>query len=202
MKEKISLDICNDWISRGFFKETNKNSSPLVAFDWIKKNDNSFLVDFNSNIDLKDGIVDTFLFQNLMDFLAKNKFSNILGLRNTGYLQNPSPLWTEKIKDISNDNNIEYDEYIVDRWPEPMPSFEVPIDTFILRYSYDEYSPIDKFASSNAMFSNFMARTNWSEHFKSSQSSDLVKWKKFKKYRVIVLVSDVESIILHEEHER
>ena len=78
MKEKISLDICNDWVSRGFFKETNKNSSPLVAFDWIKKDDDSFLVDFNSNIDLKDGIVDTFLFQNLMDFLVKNKFSNIL----------------------------------------------------------------------------------------------------------------------------
>ena len=202
MKEKISLDICNDWVSRGFFKETNKNSSPLVAFDWIKKDNNSFLVDFNSNIDLKDGIVDTFLFQNLMDFLVKNKFSNILGLRNTGYLQNPSPLWTEKIKDISNDNNIEYDEYIVDRWPEPIPSFEGLSDTFILRYSYDEYSPIDKFASSNAMFSNFMARTNWSENFKSSQNSDLTEWKKFKKYRVIVLVSDIESVVLHEEHER
>ena len=198
MKEDISVDICNDWISRGFFKESNKNCSPLVAFDWIEQNDTSYLIDFNTNIDLKDSIVDTFLFDNFIDFLNSNNYKNVLGLRNTGYLGNPSKKWTSKLKDSLQDSNIEYDEFLVNRWPEPMPVFEVDDELFMLRYSFDEYSPIDKFASSNQMFANFMSRTNWSEKFKASQ--DLDEWKGHQKYRVIVLINDNQSLLLHNEY--
>lgn len=198
MKEEISIQICNEWISRGFFKETNKNCSPLVAFDWIEDEHKSYLVDFNTNIDLKDNIVDTFLFNHFIDFLLSNNYKNVLGLRNTGYLSNPSKKWTSKLKECLGNHNIEYDEFLVNRWPEPMPNFEVDYELFMLRYSFDEYSPIDKFASSNRMFENFISRTNYSENFKSNQNSDL---SNYQKYRVIVLINDCENIILHNQYE-
>ena len=198
MKEEISIQICDEWISRGFFKETNKNCSPLVAFDWIEDENKSYLVDFNTNIDLKDNIVDTFLFNDFIDFLLKNNYKNVLGLRNTGYLSNPSKKWTSKLKDSLENNNIEYDEFLVNRWPEPMPKFEVDFELFMLRYSFDEYSPIDKFASSNQMFENFISRTNYSENFKSNQNSDL---SGHQKYRVIVLINNCGNIILHNQYE-
>ena len=198
MKEEISIQICDEWISRGFFKETNKNCSPLVAFDWIEDEHKSYLVDFNTNIDLKDNIVDTFLFNNFIDFLLTNNYKNVLGLRNTGYLSNPSKKWTSKLKDSLENNNIEYDEFLVNRWPEPMPKFEVDFELFMLRYSFDEYSPIDKFASSNQMFENFISRTNYSENFKSNQNTDL---SDYQKYRVIVLINNCGNIILHNQYE-
>ena len=145
---------------------------------------------------MKDCIVDTFLFDDLIDFLNSNNYKNVLGLRNTGYLSNPSKKWTSKLKDSLQDSNIEYDEFLVGRWPEPMPVFEVDDDLFMLRYSFDEYSPIDKFASSNNMFSNFISRTNYSNNFKLMDD-----FKDVQKSRVIVLGSDIESILLHKPYD-
>ena len=196
MKEKTCIEICNQWISKGFYRETNKNCSPLIAFDWIEENGKSFIVDFNTNIDLTDSIIDTFLFEELLRFLKKNQFSNVLGIRNTGYLNNPSRGWTSKLKQVLDEADIEYDEYLVGRWPEPMPDFEVNDDLFMLRYSFDEYSPIDKFASSNNMFANFISRTNHSNNFKLMDDFTGVQ-----KSRVIVLCSDIESILLHEPYD-
>ena len=79
-----------------------------------------------------------------------------------------------------------------------MPKFEVDSELFMLRYSFDEYSPIDKFASSNQMFENFISRTNYSENFKSNRNTDL---SDYQKYRVIVLINNCGNIILHNQYE-
>ena len=58
---------------------------------------------------------------------------------------------------IINTNNSDYDEYTVPPWPMSIPSFDVPENVFILRYSYDEYSEIDKFASVKVLFKQLLA---------------------------------------------
>ena len=156
MLESISLDIANYWTSNDFLTESNKNCGTLVAFDWRKK----YLSEINTNIDLSELEVKKFKFDVFVEFLKKNNFTFVLGLRNISYTKNPSPEWTDKFKEILKSNEIDYDEYIVDNWPAPIPEFDVPDNIFILRYTYDEYSKIDKFAAHNSLFRNWLKKTD------------------------------------------
>ena len=76
----------------------------------------------------------------------------MLGFRNNEFFHNPSVIWTDKFKDILKSNEMEYDEYITDKWPSPIPDFDVPDNVFVLRYAYDEYCKVDKLASSSYSF--------------------------------------------------
>ena len=151
MIESVSLEIANYWTSNDFLTESNKNCGTLVAFDWR----DDYLTEINTNIDLKGLECDNFKFGIFVDFLKKNNFTFVLGLRNIEFEDNPSwsspanpsSEWTDKFKEILKSNEIDYDEYIVDNWPAPIPEFDVPDNIFILRYTYDEYSKIDKFAA-------------------------------------------------------
>ena len=184
--EEISLDIANYWTSNDFLTESNDRCGTLVAFDWI----DDYLTKINTNIDLDDLELDNFKFDELVDFLKKGKFTFVLGLRNIDYDHNPSAKWTDKLKEILKSNDIDYDEYIISKWPAPIPEFDVPDNIFILRYTYDEYSKIDKFAAINILFTNFIKNSDWKKYYK-----DIVS---VKKKRVIVFCSDIENLILHE----
>ncbi len=178
MLESISLEISNYWTSNDFLTESNKNCGTLVAFDWR----DDYLTEINTNIDLDELECDNFKFDKLIEFLNRNNFTFVLGLRNI--VHDPSEEWT----------GIEYDEYVVDCWPSPIPEFDVPDNIFILRYSYDENSKIDKFASTQFLFKDFMIKSDWEKYYKDVDSKE--------KTRVIVLCSDVENIILHDMYIR
>ena len=190
MLESISLDIANYWTSNDFLTESNKNCGTLVAFDWRKK----YLSEINTNIDLSDLEVDNFKFDIFVDFLKKNNFTFVLGLRNIEFEYNPSSEWTDKLKETLKSNSMDYDEYVVDEWPSPIPEFDVPDNIFILRYSYDPYSKIDQFASVNLLFRNWLKKSDWEEYYKDS--------KIVERTRVIVLCSDIENLILHESFDK
>ena len=183
MLESVSLDISNYWTSNDFLTESNKNCGTLVAFDWVE----GYLTEINTNIDLSDLELDGFKFDDFVDFLKNNNFNHVLGLRNVAFEDNPSPEWTDKLKEILKSNDIDYDEYLVDHWPLRIPEFDVPDNIFILRYSYDEYSRIDQFASSQYLFENFM-KSNWEKYYK-----DIVS---IEKDRVIVFCNDIENLVL------
>jgi hypothetical protein len=187
MIEKISLDIANYWTSNDFLTESNKNCGTLVAFDW--KDD--YLTEINTNIYLRKAECENFKFDVLVEFLKKNNFTFVLGLRNVIHSEeNPSPEWTDKLKEILKSNDIDYDEYIVQSWPSPIPEFDVPDNIFILRYSYDEYSKIDQLAAYQNYFETFIKESDWEEYYKKIEDGD--------RMRVIVLCSDIENLILHE----
>ena len=189
MLESVSLEIANHWSQEDFVTEVNKNCGTLVAFDWVE----DFLADINTNIDLSELEVNNFKFDTLVDFLKKNNFTFVLGLRNITWSEkNPSPEWTDKLKEILKSNDIDYDEYIVQVWPSPVPEFDVPDNIFILRYSYDEYSKIDQLASSSYSFKSWIEESDWEKYYKN------IKFEK--KSRVVVFVSDIENLILHERY--
>jgi len=193
--ESVSLEIANYWTSNGFLTETNKNCGTLVAFDWIEEEGEYYLTEINTNIDLGDLEVDNFKFDIFVEFLKKNNFDFVLGLRNNEFFHNPSVIWTDKFKDILKSNEMEYDEYIVDRYPSPIPEFDVPDNIFILRYSYDEFSKIDKFASTPSLFKDFM-ENSWKRYYKDTYWMKDILSKD--KTRVIVLCSDIEDLVLKE----
>jgi hypothetical protein len=188
--ESVSLEIANYWTSNGFLTETNKNCGTLVAFDWIEEEGEYYLTEINTNIDLGDLEVDNFKFDIFVEFLKKNNFDFVLGLRNNEFFHNPSVIWTDKFKDILKSNEMEYDEYIVDRYPSPIPEFDVPDNIFILRYSYDEFSKIDGFASNQFLFEEFIKKSDWEEYYKEIEDGD--------RMRVIVFCSDIENFVLKE----
>lgn len=186
MKETKSLEIANYWTSNDFLTESNKNCGPLVAFDWV----DDYLSEINTNIDLNKTECENFKFDTFVDFLKDNNFNHVLGLRNVAFEDNPSPAWTDKLKKSLKSNEIEYDEYVVDSWPSPIPEFDIPDNIFILRYSYDEYSKIDQLAAYQNNFETFIKESDWEEYYKKIEDGD--------RMRVIVLCSDIENLILHE----
>ena len=189
MLESISLDIANYWTSNDFLTETNKSCGTFVAFDWRE----GYLTEINTNIDLDTSEFENFKFDTFVDFLKKNNFTFVLGLRNTFFKNNPSPEWTNKIKEVLKFNEINYDEYIIGSWPTPIPEFDVLDSVFILRYSYDEYCQVDQLASSQYLFENFM-KSNWEKYYKDIVSTE--------KNRVIVFCNDIENLILHESFDK
>jgi hypothetical protein len=184
--ESVSLDIINYWTSNDFLTEANKNCGTLVAFDW--KDD--YLTEINTNIDLGELESKNFKFDELIEFLKKNNFTFVLGLRNVEFEENPSLEWTDKLKEILKSNEIDYDEYIIGRYPTPIPEFDVPENVFILRYSFDSYNKIDKFASNQFLFEEFIKKSDWEEYYKEIEDGD--------RMRVIVFCSDIENFVLKE----
>ncbi len=188
MKEDISLEISNYWVSNKYLTETNKKSGTLVAFDW----ENDYLVGINTNINLGELELEGFEFDTFVNFLNDNNFNFVLGLKNISQ-DNPNNLWTDKLKEKMESNEIGYDEYMVESWPAPIPRFNVGDEVFILRYCYDEYSKIDTLASKEILFEKFLKDGDWSKHYKKENSKT--------KTRVIVLVNDIKSILLHNQYE-
>ena len=125
-----------------------------------------------------------------VDFLKRGNFTFVLGLRNVEFKDNPSPKWIDKLKEILKSNEIDYDEYIIDRYPTPIPEFDIPENVFILRYSFDPYNKIDKFASNQFLFEEFIKKSDLEEYYKEIEDGD--------RMRVIVFCSDIENIILQE----
>ena len=202
--EKISLDIANYWTSNDFLTETNERCGTLVAFDWRNEDDEHYLTEINTNIDLNKTECENFKFDVFVDFLKKNNFTFVLGLRNVAFEDNPSPEWTDKFKEILKSNEIDYDEYVVDHWPLQIPEFDVPDNIFILRYSYDEYSRIDQFAASQYLFENFM-KSNWEKYYKNIIDYQIIYGEKYykdedivsiEKDRVIIFCSNIENLVL------
>jgi len=191
--ESVSLEIANYWTSNGFLTEINKNCGTLVAFDWVEEEGKYYLTEINTNIDLV--YTKNFKFDVIIEFLKKNNFDFVLGLRNIEYRNNPSVIWTNKIKEVLKFNEINYDEYIIGSWPTPIPEFDVLDSVFILRYSYDEYCQVDQLASSQYLFENFM-KSNWEKYYKDNYWMKDILNKDI--IRVIVLCSDIGDLVLKE----
>jgi hypothetical protein len=188
MLESISLDIANCWITNNFLTEANERCGTLVAFDWRNEDDEYYLSEINTNIDLNKTECENFKFDTFVNFLKDNNFNHVLGLRNVAFEDNPSPVWTDKLKETLKSNSMDYDEYVVDEWPLRIPEFDVPDNIFILRYSYDEYSRVDQFASSQYLFEEFIEKSEWKSYYK-----DIVS---IEKNRVIVFCNNIENLVL------
>ena len=193
MSESVSLDIANYWTSNDFLTESNDRCGTLVALDWY----DGYLSEINTNVDLKELECDNFKFDIFVDFLKKNNFTFVLGLRNIEFEYNPSSEWTDKLKETLKFNEIDYDEYIIGRYPTPIPEFDVPETVFILRYSFDSYNKIDSMAATKVLFKDFMMKSDWEKYYDWGDPKHKDVYPEVKK-RVIVFCSDIENFVLKE----
>ena len=184
--ENISLDISNSWVANNMLTDANRGT--FVAFDWRKEEGEYYLTEINTNIDLGAIESENFKYDRFIKFLKENNFNFVLGLRNNDFFNNPSVEWTDRLKESLKSNEMEYDEYITDKWPSPIPDFDVPDNVFILRYAYDEYCKVDKLASSSYSFKSWIEKSYWSGYYKKIESEEVV--------RVTVFCSMIENFIL------
>ena len=187
--ENISLDISNSWVANNMLTDANRGT--FVAFDWRKEEGEYYLTEINTNIDLGIFECEYFKFDVFIKFLKENNFNFVLGLRNNDFFNNPSEEWTDKLKESLESNEMEYDEYITDKWPSPIPDFDVPDNVFVLRYAYDEYCKVDKLASSSYSFKSWIEKSYWSGYYKKIESEEVV--------RVTVFCSMRENFILKDK---
>ena len=197
MLESISLEIANYWTENKYLAESNENCGTLGAFDWRKEDGKYYLSEINTNIDLGVLECENFKFDVFVEFLKKNNFNFVLGLRNNDFFYNPSKEWIDELKKVLESNEMGYDEYITDKWPAPIPEFDILNNVFILRYCFDTNNKIDELAANNEFFSMYIKESEWRHH----QSYTTEYWDKVKeKKRVIVMCSEVKNIILHREY--
>ena len=192
--ESKSLEISEFWRNNGFLRETNDYAGVCLSLDWKSDGDNYYIVGVNTNIDLSDLESKNFKFDRLVEFFNKNDFTHILGLTNIDHSDNPSSEFKAKLKSSLDSSKIDYDEYIIDSWPAPIPKFYVPKNVFIMRYSFDPNGEIDSFAANDKSFKNWIDESKfkklyWSEDFQQFT-------------RVIVLCSDVDSLVLSDGYSK
>ena len=112
--EDISLEIVNHWTSNDFLTETNKNCGTLVAFDVVEDN----ITEINTNIDLGELESRNFKYDDFIDFLKRNNFTFVLGLRNISCSENNPSTWdwdnlSNEILDVlSLDIKSEYEKMV------------------------------------------------------------------------------------------
>ena len=128
-----------------------------------------------------------------------------MGLRNIAYSEkNPSTEWTDKLKETLKFNEIEYDEYIIGRYPHPIPEFDVQNNVFILRYSFDSYNKVDALAAHWFLFESFIKESGWKKYF--NQTGEVKywhnDWSSKERSRVIVFCSNIENLVLHDGFDR
>tara|TARA_B100000287_G_scaffold388263_1_gene397440 strand:- start:376 stop:948 length:573 start_codon:yes stop_codon:yes gene_type:complete len=186
MIEKVSLEISDYWVSNGYLTESNDNCGTLVAFDWVGET----LTTFNTNINLNDYQIDSFKFETLINLLKSNGYNLVLGLRNVQNIKNPSEGWTNTFKDNLVENSLKYHEYITNKWPSPIPKFDVDENVFILRYCYDEFSKIDNFAANELLFQDWIKETDFEKYLHERN------WKTEEK-RIIILINEKENLVLY-----
>ena len=186
--EKISLEISNYWTSNGFLTESNKNCGTLVAFDWKE----GYLAEINTNVDLSTLECENFKFDTFVNFLKKNNFTSVLGLPNV--VGGPDKVWTDKLKETLKSNEIDYDEYIVNKWPAPIPKIDFSDNIFILRYSFDENSKVDALAASQYLFNVFMNKSDWKSSYKYKDN--------VLRTRIISFCSEVNVFLLTEKFKK
>jgi hypothetical protein len=191
MLESISLEIANYWTENKYLAESNENCGTLVAFDWRKEDGKYYLSEINTNIDLGVLECENFKFDVFVEFLKKNNFNFVLGLRNNDFFYNPSKEWTDELKKVLESNEMGYDEYITDKWPAPIPEFDILNNVFILRYAYNEYCKVDKLASNSFLFGDWILDSDWKEYYREIDSEELV--------RVTVFCSMRENFILKDK---
>jgi len=202
VKEDSQIDLVIPSSSFDWKDEEKKflKKKELIKDNWVEEDNQYFLADFNTNIDLSYLEVDNFKFDVFVDFLRKNNFNQVLGLKNVGFKDNPSEKWTNRLKESLKSGwpgydfpvPIGYDEYVIDTFPHPIPEFDVQNNVFILRYSFDSYNKVDALAAHWFLFESFIKESDWKKYF--NQTSD---WPSKERRRVIVFCSNIKNIVLH-----
>ena len=214
--ESISLEIAKYWGTDKFLsgesfgargKEWggNENCGTFVAFDWREDDDEEYyLTDVNTNIDLGEVELEHFEFDKFLTFLNTNGFTNVLGIRVKGSEIRRG--WYDMfLKSLKMNENlgwkeyypeIEYDEYILEHWTSPLPSFGISDKTFILRFSYDSHNGIDQMASTQGYFETFVRNSDWNQHYKINPPYIQINGLQTAKKRVIVFCSTVETLLV------
>ena len=113
--EPITIDVIKK-LTRESMKKNNIGGV-LACLDWTATEDGYEILDLNTNIDHGMLELKHFYFDKFVEILKDKKIEHLLVLRNIDNMPLPSDIWINKLKDFLLTENIDYSEYVVDRYP-------------------------------------------------------------------------------------
>ena len=129
------------------------NYGVIAGYDWVPSSGSLKLLELNTNIQTPPET--NFLDSAVTWWKANNYDTIVLVTRNEEGTVMP-PL--ELVGDITASLDIDgftSSIYVQPSYPTPVPDFDVPNTTFVLRFGFDSASPIDYLASDKREFRNF-----------------------------------------------
>lgn len=135
------------WTGKG------NNHGVIAGYDWVPSSGSLKLLELNTNIQTPSET--NFLDSAVTWWKANNYDTIVLVTRNEeGTVMPPLNL----VGDITASLDIDgftSSIYVQPSYPTPVPDFDVPNTTFVLRFGFDSASPIDYLASDKKEFRNF-----------------------------------------------
>ena len=146
------------------------NHGVIVAYDWIPSSGSLKLLEFNTNIQVSPQA--SVLDPAIEWFKDKNYDTIVLVVRDDDGMEIPNSVLLGEMTQSLQNNGLTAIIYTQDSWPTPVPEFDVPSGTFILRFGFDSASPIDYLASDKTLFRNFASSSGF-EWMMPRKMSDL-----------------------------
>ena len=135
------------------------NHGVIVGYDWMPSSGSLKLIEFNTNIQISPQA--SVLDPAIEWFKDKNYDTIVLVVRNDDGMEIPNSRLLGEMTESLQNNGFTASIFTQEPWPTPVPEFDVPSNTFILRFGFDSASPIDYLASDKTLFKNFISSSGF-----------------------------------------
>ena len=135
------------WTGKG------NNHGVIAGYDWVPSSGSLKLLELNTNIQTPPET--NFLDSAVTWWKANNYDTIVLVTRNEEGTVIPSLNLVGDITASLDIDGFTSSIYVQPSYPTPVPDFDVPNTTFVLRFGFDSASPIDYLASDKREFRNF-----------------------------------------------
>lgn len=139
------------------------NEGVLIAYDFIPVNKKLKVLEMNTNVGIFKEYIPYFDFNGFSSFCKKNKYKKVISVVNTYWFNRRFEKFNTPSIDFLNilENKlkiigIEFELFSTPSYPSSIPEFERDDNTFILRFSFDIESEIDKLAENKQMFNDWI----------------------------------------------
>jgi len=129
------------------------NYGVIVGYDWVPSSGSLKLLELNTNIQTPPET--NFLDSAVTWWKANNYDTIVLVTRDESNSVIPDLVTVGDITASLMSEGFTSSIYVQDPFPIPVPDFDVPNTTFVLRFGFDSASPIDYLASDKREFRNF-----------------------------------------------
>tara|TARA_R100000008_G_scaffold16408_1_gene8077 strand:+ start:2473 stop:5814 length:3342 start_codon:yes stop_codon:yes gene_type:complete len=173
LDDKI-VEISRQFLGKKYWGN-KKNHGVIVAYDFIPSNKELKMLEMNTNVAIYKEYIPYFDFSSFSKFCQKNRYTKVVGVINKEWY---SRSWTAKttpstdfislLEDYLSGVGVTFELFTAPKWPKPIPKIDTDDNTFVLRFSFDPESKIDKLASDKSLFINHINEIGLSDSLPQS----------------------------------
>ena len=182
LDEKV-IELSRQFLGKKYWGN-KKNHGVIVAYDFIPSNRELKLMEMNTNVAIYKEYIPYFNFSSFCEFCQKNRYKKVVGVINKDWYSRsftakttPSRDFIGLLEDYLSGVGVTFELFTAPKWPKPIPEIDIDDNTFVLRFSFDSESKIDKLASDKSLFINHINEIGLSDSL--PQSGDKLLDRKY-----------------------